>query len=91
MKHGVYALDRLLLDLIKIAFGLLVLYLVIAAFYGYQVGRAIYEAKATNAVAAIASNVAGRELTEKYAIEQLQVPQVFMQAPSFWLALRLTE
>jgi hypothetical protein len=74
-----------------LAIVLLVAYLGVSAFYGYRVGRVIYEAKAKNAYIAIASSMIGREETEQYAITHLQVPDFITKSPAFWLALRESE
>jgi hypothetical protein len=70
---------------------LLVVYLGLSAFYGYRVGRTIYQAKARNPYIAIASSMVGREETEQYAITHLQVPDFITKSPAFWLTLRLSE
>jgi hypothetical protein len=76
---------------IALAIGLLIVYLGLSGLYGYRVGRAIYEAKASNTYIAIASNMVGREDTERYAINRLQVPAFITESPAFWLGLRLSE
>lgn len=78
-------------SIITLAVVLLVVYLGFSAFYGYRVGRTIYEAKARNPYVAIASNMVGREETEQYAITHLQVPDFIVHSPAFWVALRLSE
>jgi hypothetical protein len=76
---------------ITLAIVLLIAYLGVSAFYGYRVGRIIYEAKASNTYIAIASSMVGREETERYAITHLQVPEFITKSPAFWLALRESE
>jgi hypothetical protein len=83
--------DRAVRATITLAIVLLFAYLGVSAFYGYQVGHTIYEAKARNAYIAIASTMIGREETEHYAITHLQVPDFVTKSPTFWLALRWSE
>jgi hypothetical protein len=83
--------DRAVRATITLAIVLLFAYLGVSAFYGYRVGRVIYEAKARNAYIAIASTMIGREETEHYAITHLDVPDYITKSPTFWLALRWSE
>jgi hypothetical protein len=76
---------------ITLAIVLLIVYLGLSGLYGYQVGRVISRAKASNTYIAIASNMIGREETEEYAINRLGVPRFITESPAFWLALHLGE
>jgi hypothetical protein len=69
---------------------LIAAYALATAVAGYNVGRAISSAKA-NPLGAIASSMAGRDATERFAIERLHVPVVVTASPTFWLALRMSE
>jgi hypothetical protein len=85
------AIGDVLRSLVRIAALMFVGYLCLAANFGYQVGHGIYEAKASNALAAIGANIVGREYTEQYAIQQAQVPALFTESPTFWIGLRAAE
>lgn len=76
---------------ITLAIVLLIVYLGLSGLYGYQVGRVIYKATASNEYIAIASTMVGREETERYAINRLGVPRFITESPAFWLALRIGE
>jgi hypothetical protein len=76
---------------IAVAIVLLIGYLALSGLYGYQVGRVISRAKASNTYIAIAFNMIGREETEEYAINRLGVPKFITESPAFWLGLRLSE
>jgi hypothetical protein len=76
---------------ITLAIGLLIVYLVLSGLYGFRVGRVIHEAKASNAYIALASDMVGREETERYTVNRLHVPRFITESPAFWFALRLSE
>lgn len=78
-------------SLLKIAAFMFLGYLCLAAYFGYQVGHGIYEAKASNALTALGANIVGREYTEQYAIQRAQVPALFTECPTFWIGLRAAE
>jgi hypothetical protein len=56
---------------ITLAIALLIVYLVLSGLYGFRVGRVINEAKASNAYIALASDMVGREETERYTVNRL--------------------
>ncbi|MEO6835086.1 MAG: hypothetical protein ABI231_04170 [Candidatus Tumulicola sp.] len=66
-------------------------YLLAGAYFGYRVGRAMHEAKATNPVIAMVANAIGRNNSEQYAIAKLRIPEYIIRAPTFWVALRMNE
>ncbi len=66
-------------------------YLLIGAYYGYLVGRAMHDVKASNPVVAMVANAAGRTASEQFAIARLRVPAYVERAPTFWMALRFNE
>ena len=66
-------------------------YLAAGAYYGFLVGRAMHEVKATNPVAAIVAGAAGRPASEQFAIARFRVPAYILRAPTFWMALRFNE
>lgn len=68
-----------------------VCYLLVGAYYGYAVGRAIREAKASNPLIAVVAHAIGRENAEEYAIAKSRIPSYVVKAPTFWIALRLNE
>jgi hypothetical protein len=68
-----------------------VAYLVAGAYYGYVVGRAMHEAKASNPMIAMAAGAIGRNASEQFAIVKLKVPEYIVKAPTFWMALRMNE
>jgi hypothetical protein len=86
---------RLVLGLIntgiRLVLLLLIAYICSTAYVGFRVGRAIYTAKSTNVVAAIGSSIAGRDNTEKFALERANLPAYVTESPAFWWGLRLSE
>ncbi len=66
-------------------------YLLIGAYYGFFVGRTIHDVKASNPVAAMVANAAGRTASEQFAIAKLRIPAYIVRAPTFWMALRFNE
>lgn len=66
-------------------------YLLAGAYYGYAVGRAMHEAKASNPMIAMVANAIGRNNSEQYAIMKLKVPQYIVRAPTFWAVVRMNE
>jgi hypothetical protein len=70
--------------------GLAIAYLLVAAYFGYAVGRAMHEAKA-NPLIGIVAGAIGREPSERYAIAKARIPAYIVQAPTFWIALRINE
>ena len=66
-------------------------YLLIAAYYGYLVGRTMHEVKASNPIVAMVAGAAGRAASEQFAIVKMRVPPYIVKAPTFWMALRLNE
>lgn len=66
-------------------------YLVVGAYYGYLVGRAIHEVKASNPVVAMVAGAIGRTASEQFAIAKLRVPGYIERAPTFWMALHFNE
>mgnify|MGYP001260956933 CR=1 FL=1 len=78
-------------DLFRIALAVVAFYLLLSAYFGFRVGRAIYEAKSTNPFASIGANIVGQEYTERFAIEQMRIPAMFTASPAFWVALRASE
>ncbi len=65
-------------------------YLLVAAYYGYAVGRAMHDAKRNPLIAVVAGAI-GREGSERYAIAKARIPTYIVQAPTFWIVLRLNE
>lgn len=66
-------------------------YLAAGAYYGFLVGKAIHDVKASNPIAAMVANAAGRTASEQFAIARLRVPAYIVRAPTFWMALRYNE
>ena len=66
-------------------------YLLAGAYYGYAVGRAMHEAKASNPIIAMVANAIGRNNAEQYAIMKLKVPGYIVRAPTFWAVVRMNE
>ena len=66
-------------------------YLLVGAYYGYQVGRAMHEAKASNPMLAMVAGAVGRNASEQFVIRRFNVPQYIVRAPTFWVALRMNE
>ncbi len=66
-------------------------YLLAAGYCGYAVGRAMRDAKASNPLIAMVAGAVGRENSERYAIARSHVPAYLVQAPTFWIALRMNE
>jgi hypothetical protein len=66
-------------------------YLLAGGYYGYLVGRAIHDVKASNPVVAMVASAAGRTASEQFAIAKLRVPAYIERAPTFWMALRFNE
>jgi hypothetical protein len=75
---------------LKVAGYLLAGYLVLTAFYGFQMGRQIYQAKA-NPLLGIGAAIIGRDATESFAIQEANLPGWIIDSPTFWLALRISE
>ncbi|HEY1653836.1 MAG TPA: hypothetical protein VGF86_01845 [Candidatus Tumulicola sp.] len=65
-------------------------YLLLAGYYGYAVGRAMHDAKRNPLIAVVAGAI-GREGSERYAITKARIPSYIVEAPTFWIALRLNE
>lgn len=66
-------------------------YLGVAGYCGYAVGRAMRDAKASNPLIGMVAHAVGRETSERYAIARARVPGYLVQAPTFWIALRMNE
>ncbi|HKU81936.1 MAG TPA: hypothetical protein VJP76_07185 [Candidatus Tumulicola sp.] len=66
-------------------------YLLLAGYCGYAVGRAMRDAKASNPLVGMVANAVGREGSERYAISKAHVPAYLVDAPTFWIALRMNE
>lgn len=66
-------------------------YLLAAGYCGYVVGRAMRDAKASNPLIGMVANAVGRESSERYAIARAHVPAYLVEAPTFWIALRMNE
>jgi hypothetical protein len=66
-------------------------YLLAGGYYGYLVGRAMHEAKASNPMIAMVANAIGRQNAEQYAITKFKVPEYIVRAPTFWAVLRSNE
>ncbi len=66
-------------------------YLVAGAYYGYVVGRAMHEAKASNPMIAAVAGAVGRNASEQFAIVKMKVPEYIVKTPTFWVALRMNE
>ena len=71
--------------------GLAACYLLVGAYFGYAVGRAMHEAKAANPVVAMVATAIGRDNAEQFAILKMKVPTYVVKAPTFWFALRMNE
>lgn len=70
---------------------LLVGYLAVTGFVGYQVGNAIYAVSTSNVVVSIAAGAIGRQAVEQFAIQRANIPSIVQGSPAFWVALRATE
>jgi hypothetical protein len=66
-------------------------YLLVGAYYGFAVGRAMHEAKTANPVVAMVATAIGRDNAEQFAILKMKVPTYVVKAPTFWFALRMNE
>ena len=66
-------------------------YLAVAGYCGYAVGHAMRDAKASNPLIAMVAHAVGRESSERYAIAKAHVPGYLVEAPTFWIALRMNE
>lgn len=78
-------------DMFRIVLALFAFYLLVSAYFGFRVGRAIYEAKSTNPIAAIGATIVGQDYTERFVIEQMRIPSFLTASPTFWIALRASE
>jgi membrane protein YqaA with SNARE-associated domain len=67
------------------------LYLIVGAYCGYALGRAMHEAKAGNPLIAVVADAIGRQRAERVAIVRSRLPGYLVNAPTFWIALRLNE
>jgi hypothetical protein len=66
-------------------------YLAVGGYYGYLVGRTMYEAKASNPMIAMVAGAVGRNNAEQFAIVKMRVPPFIVKAPTFLLLLRMNE
>jgi predicted secreted protein len=67
------------------------LYLIVAAYCGYALGRAMHQAKADNPLIGVVADAIGRDHAERVAIARSRIPAYVVNAPTFWIALRLNE
>jgi ribose/xylose/arabinose/galactoside ABC-type transport system permease subunit len=75
---------------LQIVLGMLFVYLAAAAYFGVVVGQTMHRARA-NPLIDTAAIMLGREASERYVIHRLGVPRWILRAPTFWLALRMSE
>lgn len=85
-----YGADAVLTDLVRLGAFFLICYLGITAFFGFQLGRQVYEAKA-NPLIGLGSALIGREATESFAIRRANLPAWLSDSPTFWMTLRISE
>jgi hypothetical protein len=69
---------------------LALIYLCVTAYLGYRVGSAIREAEQRRLVRT-GAHIVGRAMMEHYAVRRSGIPEVLVDSPTFWLALRATE